>query len=127
MGEPDHIFLRPPPLWATPQRCAAQRTAAQRSLSQRLGCWRDSSRCSPQRPPSPVCSPRTRPWPLPAPIRPTHPPTPPTSNHHPAPCPAPCRPAAFPFFYIEPLKMKSIIDRFNPKGVPIDQFDTIGE
>ena len=40
--------------------------------------------------------------------------------------PAACRPAAFPFFYIEPRKMKRIIDRFNPKQVPIEQFDTIG-
>ncbi|KAL4424646.1 hypothetical protein ABPG77_002264 [Micractinium sp. CCAP 211/92] len=55
MGEPDHIFLRAPPLWATPER-----------------------------------------------------------------------PAAFPFFYIEPVAMKSIIDRFNPKKVPIDQFEKIG-
>lgn len=55
MGEPDHIFLRAPPLWATPER-----------------------------------------------------------------------PAAFPFFYIEPLQMKHIIDRFNPKAVPIAQFDPIG-
>lgn len=55
MGEPDHVFLRPPPLWATPER-----------------------------------------------------------------------PAAFPFFYIEPPRFKGIIDRFNPNGVPIDQFDTIG-
>lgn len=36
------------------------------------------------------------------------------------------RPAAFPFFYIEPVAMKSIIDRFNPKKVPIDQFEKIG-
>ncbi|EFN56305.1 hypothetical protein CHLNCDRAFT_22296, partial [Chlorella variabilis] len=55
MGEPDHVFIRPPPLWATPER-----------------------------------------------------------------------PAAFPFFYIEPVRFKNIIDRFNPKGVPITEFDTIG-
>ncbi|KAI3426134.1 hypothetical protein D9Q98_008513 [Chlorella vulgaris] len=55
MGEPDHLFIRPPPLWATPER-----------------------------------------------------------------------PAAFPFFYIEPARFKSIIDRFNPKDVPITQFDAIG-
>lgn len=55
MGEPDHIFLHAPPLWATPER-----------------------------------------------------------------------PAAFPFFYIEPVQMKNIIDRFNPKKVPIDQFEKIG-
>ncbi|KAL4448637.1 hypothetical protein ABPG75_005856 [Micractinium tetrahymenae] len=55
MGEPDHVFLHAPPLWATPDR-----------------------------------------------------------------------PAAFPFFYIEPVKMKHIIDRFNPKQVPIDQFEKIG-
>ena len=28
MGEPDHIFLRPPPLWATPERCVRGRCAA---------------------------------------------------------------------------------------------------
>ncbi|PRW44917.1 hypothetical protein C2E21_6489 [Chlorella sorokiniana] len=55
MGEPDHVFLLAPPLWATPER-----------------------------------------------------------------------PAAFPFFYIEPKRFKHIIDRFNPKGVAIDQFDAIG-
>ncbi|PSC67539.1 manganese resistance 1 [Micractinium conductrix] len=55
MGEPDHVFLKAPPLWATPQR-----------------------------------------------------------------------PAAFPFFYIEPLQMKKIIDRFNPKGVAIEDFPPIG-
>ena len=45
---------------------------------------------------------------------------------HLAPLPRPCRPAAFPFFYIEPLQMKKIIDRFNPKGVAIEDFPPIG-
>jgi hypothetical protein len=40
--------------------------------------------------------------------------------------PSACSPAAFPFFYIEPKRFKHIIDRFNPKGVAIDQFDAIG-
>lgn len=41
-------------------------------------------------------------------------------------CAPPCRPAAFPFFYIEPVQMQHIIDKFNPKKVPIDQFEKIG-
>ena len=48
MGEPDHLWLKPPPLWATPTR-----------------------------------------------------------------------PAAFPFFYIEPVRFKSIVDRYNPKNVGV--------
>lgn len=48
---------------------------------------------------------------------------PPHCIHH---CIHACSPAAFPFFYIEPKRFKHIIDRFNPKAVPIDQFDAIG-
>ncbi|KAL6783874.1 hypothetical protein ACKKBG_A03835 [Auxenochlorella protothecoides x Auxenochlorella symbiontica] len=55
MSEPDHVFVLPPPLWATPTR-----------------------------------------------------------------------PAAFAFFYIEPTRFASIINKFNPKNVPIDQFEPIG-
>lgn len=28
MSEPDHVFLLPPPMWATPTRCAARRRPA---------------------------------------------------------------------------------------------------
>lgn len=55
MGEPDHVFVLPPPLWATPTQ-----------------------------------------------------------------------PAAFPFFYITPKENEALINRFNPKQVPIDQFEPIG-
>jgi hypothetical protein len=39
-----------------------------------------------------------------------------------------CRPAAFPFFYIEPqlAENKPIIDKFNKKNAPITQFAPIG-
>lgn len=37
------------------------------------------------------------------------------------------RPAAFAFFYIEPTRFAGIINKFNPKNVPIDQFEPIGE
>jgi hypothetical protein len=54
----------------------------------------------------------------------------PLTRASPAPLPSSaatrCSPAAFPFFYIEPPRFKNIIDRFNPKGVPITQFDAIG-
>ncbi len=41
----------------------------------------------------------------------------------------PTRPAAFPFFYIEPTnaKYKSIIARYNKKKVPPDALDPVGE
>ena len=41
----------------------------------------------------------------------------------------PCRPAAFPFFYIEPQLEENakIIKRFNKKKVPIDKFAPIGQ
>lgn len=55
MAEPDHLFLRAPPLWATPTR-----------------------------------------------------------------------PAAFPFFYIEPAKYPDIVAKFNAKNVSLDQMDPIG-
>lgn len=100
MGEPDHVFIRPPPLWATPERWAGilQSRASQRGGwplggSPRLkGCGSAAFQAA-------------------------------SSNASPNAC---CSPAAFPFFYIEPPRFKNIIDRFNPKGVPITQFDTIG-
>lgn len=38
----------------------------------------------------------------------------------------PTRPAAYPFFYIEPAKHTAIISRFNPRGVNIAAFAPIG-
>lgn len=142
MGEPDHVFLLAPPLWATPERCAADL------------CWRRLWLAAPAllgtllwfqpSPAADIPAHRLCHW-LPQPLPPSccslnpltalllttprKPPGVPIETEKTNGCPpAPCRrsPAAFPFFYIEPQKYKHLIDRFNPKGVPIDQFDAIG-